>query len=322
MKTGLNRELPAATGSSTTTTTPPGRSIQGLEASGGDLESLPSVRATERLKPATRSRTPTTGSHLGRLDDNRQAVQGPVPAAGRPNGDNIGTAVGAMPNVNQSFGGLFKKKPAARPDAAAVREQDHAVAGQDQGRQERRHHQRDAQVQSVTAEAPTTTPSDPPLAGGRPRIGGRPGRADVDLDVPHGQRRAILGPNGAGKTSPFNLIAGDFPPEAGTIEVPERDVTTLPPRARPSLGLSRSYQKSRLFAGLTVRDNLYLDCSGKRGSRPRWYRGRADAELIDRARHAADQVALADGSTRTSARSRTGRSASSRSRWRRSPTTR
>jgi branched-chain amino acid transport system ATP-binding protein len=117
---------------------------------------------------------------------------------------------------------------------------------------------------------------------------------DFDLDVPHGQRRAILGPNGAGKTTLFNLIAGDFPPTSGTIEVLGRNVTSLPPRTRPALGLSRSYQKSRLFGGLTVLDNLYLALRGKRGGRLRWYRGGGDSELLDRARYAADQVALGD----------------------------
>ena len=54
---------------------------------------------------------------------------------------------------------------------------------------------------------------------------------DVDLDVAHGERRAILGPNGAGKTTLFNVISGDVPPTSGTIEFLGQDVTLLPPRA-------------------------------------------------------------------------------------------
>src|SRR5207253_94746 len=76
--------------------------------------------------------------------------------------------------------------------------------------------------------------------------------------------RAILGPNGAGKTTLFNVISGDFPPTAGTIEFLGSDVTALPPRARAKLGMGRTYQKSRLFLGLSVEDNLYLAVLGVR----------------------------------------------------------
>lgn len=132
------------------------------------------------------------------------------------------------------------------------------------------------------------------LRGVGRRFGGVQAVREVDLDVPHGERRAILGPNGAGKTTLFNLVAGDFAASAGTIEVLGTDVTHLSARVRPALGLSRSYQKSRLFLGLTVLDNLYLALRGKRGGRLRPFRGRGDAELLDRARLAADRVALGD----------------------------
>ena len=54
---------------------------------------------------------------------------------------------------------------------------------------------------------------------------------DVDLDVAHGERRAILGPNGAGKTTLFNVISGDVAPSSGTIEFRGQEVALLPPRA-------------------------------------------------------------------------------------------
>ena len=64
----------------------------------------------------------------------------------------------------------------------------------------------------MTAEAPThdAVPALRLRGVGR-RFGGVQAVQDVDLDVPHGQRRAILGPNGAGKTTLFNLIAGSLP---------------------------------------------------------------------------------------------------------------
>jgi len=80
----------------------------------------------------------------------------------------------------------------------------------------------------------------------------------VDLEVRPGERRAVLGPNGAGKTTVFNLISGEFPPSSGRVELFGQDVTTLPARKRARLGLSRTFQTSRLFAGLSVEDNLHL----------------------------------------------------------------
>ena len=145
-------------------------------------------------------------------------------------------------------------------------------------------------------EAPTQPNAEPALRlrGVGRRFGGVQGVRDVDLDVARGERRAILGPNGAGKTTLFNLVAGDVTVSTGTIEVLGRDVTPLPARARPALGLSRSYQKSRLFLGLTVVDNLYLALVGCEGGRLRAFPSKRDHELRDRARTAADRVALGD----------------------------
>ena len=87
---------------------------------------------------------------------------------------------------------------------------------------------------------------------------------DVDLEIAQGERRAILGPNGAGKTTLFNVISGDVAPTSGAIEFLGADVTTVPPRARAKLGMGRTYQKTRLFLGMSVEDNLYLAVLGVR----------------------------------------------------------
>ena len=160
------------------------------------------------------------------------------------------------------------------------------------------------------------------LRGVGRRFGGVHAVKDVDLDVPHGERRAILGPNGAGKTTLFNLVAGDYRVSSGTIEIFGRDVTNEPARARPTLGLARSYQKSRLFLGLSVEDNLYLAILGREGSRLRPLGSPKDPEFRERARAAAERVWLGDSRRRSSARSRTASSGSSRWRWRASRTRR
>ncbi|MDQ5808342.1 MAG: ABC transporter ATP-binding protein [Actinomycetota bacterium] len=126
------------------------------------------------------------------------------------------------------------------------------------------------------------------------RFGGVTAVSDVDLTVRAGERRAILGPNGAGKTTLFNLISGEFPPSTGTVELFGQDVTGAPARTRARMGLSRTFQTSRLFGGLSVEDNLYLAVLGVGEGHLRLVKSRADAEMRDRARAMAEAVGLAD----------------------------
>ncbi|HZU19892.1 MAG TPA: ABC transporter ATP-binding protein [Gaiellaceae bacterium] len=122
------------------------------------------------------------------------------------------------------------------------------------------------------------------LRGVGRRYGGLHAVRDVDLDVAHGERRAILGPNGAGKTTLFNVISGDVPPSSGTVEFLGSDVSALPPRARAKLGMGRTYQKSRSFLGLSVVDNVYLALLGvQRGHFRPVLLPKRDAELRERA---------------------------------------
>jgi branched-chain amino acid transport system ATP-binding protein len=124
------------------------------------------------------------------------------------------------------------------------------------------------------------------------RFGGLHAVLDVDLDVAYGERRAILGPNGAGKTTLFNVISGDFPPSAGTIEFQGEDITQESPSTRAKLGMGRTYQKSRLFFGLSVEDNLYLGVLGVKSGHLRPVVLRRDRELRERARELARTVGL------------------------------
>jgi branched-chain amino acid transport system ATP-binding protein len=140
----------------------------------------------------------------------------------------------------------------------------------------------------------TTEPAGPilRLRGVGRRFGGLDAVRDVDLDVAHGERRAILGPNGAGKTTLFNVISGDMPQTAGTIEFLGQDIGHIPAPGRTRLGMGRTYQKSRLFLGLTVEDNIYLAVLGKRDGHLRLRRRTVDAEMRERARELAQTVGL------------------------------
>jgi branched-chain amino acid transport system ATP-binding protein len=115
---------------------------------------------------------------------------------------------------------------------------------------------------------------------------------DVDLEIRSGERRAILGPNGAGKTTLFNVISGEFPPTSGSIELFGHDVTAEPARKRARRGLSRTFQTSKLFLGMTVEDNLYLALLGVRNGHLRIVRSRTDNDLRERARQMAGVVGL------------------------------
>jgi branched-chain amino acid transport system ATP-binding protein len=132
------------------------------------------------------------------------------------------------------------------------------------------------------------------LRGVGRRFGGVHAVRDVDLEVRPGERRAILGPNGAGKTTLFNLISGEFPPSRGSVELFGRDVTGEPARRRARMGLSRTFQTSRLFLGLSVEDNLYLAVLGVHNGHLRLVRNRRDEEMRDKARRMADAVGLGD----------------------------
>jgi len=132
------------------------------------------------------------------------------------------------------------------------------------------------------------------LRGVGRRFGGVHAVRDVDLEVRPGERRAILGPNGAGKTTLFNLISGEFPPSAGSVELFGSDVTREPARKRARMGLSRTFQTSRLFLGLSVEDNLYLSILGVHEGHFRLVKNQRDSEMRDRARRIAEAVGLAD----------------------------
>ncbi|MFI7700226.1 ATP-binding cassette domain-containing protein [Nonomuraea sp. NPDC049480] len=88
------------------------------------------------------------------------------------------------------------------------------------------------------------------------RFGGLTAVDDVSLDVRPGTITALIGPNGSGKTTLFNLITGGLPADSGEIWFDGRRVDGLRPWRRCHLGLGRTYQVTRLFADMTVRENV------------------------------------------------------------------
>ena len=99
-------------------------------------------------------------------------------------------------------------------------------------------------------------------------FGGLHVTSDVNLDVQPGERRLIIGPNGAGKTTLFNLITGELTPDSGTIALFGQDITHVPSRRRPHMGMARTYQIITLFPHDTIIHNVSLALLGL--SRMRW----------------------------------------------------
>jgi len=79
---------------------------------------------------------------------------------------------------------------------------------------------------------------------------------DVTMSLDRGEVVALLGPNGSGKTTCFYAIAGLIFPEAGSVTIDGRDVTTLPMYRRARLGIGYLPQEMSIFRGLSVEDNI------------------------------------------------------------------
>jgi branched-chain amino acid transport system ATP-binding protein len=147
----------------------------------------------------------------------------------------------------------------------------------------------------VTEAQSTVENAEPTLRlrGVGRRFGGLVAVRDVDLEVAHGERRAILGPNGAGKTTLFNVISGDLHASSGTVELFGEDITTMPARKRTRRGLARTYQQSRMLLGLSVEDSIYLSVLGVGAGHLRPVGlPRRDRVIRERAREAARRAAI------------------------------
>jgi branched-chain amino acid transport system ATP-binding protein len=86
----------------------------------------------------------------------------------------------------------------------------------------------------------------------------------VDFDVADGEMVAIVGPNGAGKTSLLNAIVGAIALSRGSVVAHGRDVTGMRADRIARLGVSLVPEGRRVFARLTVEENLLLACAARR----------------------------------------------------------
>ncbi len=88
------------------------------------------------------------------------------------------------------------------------------------------------------------------------RFGGVSALAGVSFQVAPGTVTSLIGPNGAGKTTAFNVITGFQRPTQGTVRHDGETITGWRPHRIAARGLVRTFQKTSVFGGLTVRENV------------------------------------------------------------------
>lgn len=94
------------------------------------------------------------------------------------------------------------------------------------------------------------------ISGLSKSFGGFQAVSGVSLAVETRQIAAVIGPNGAGKSTLFNLITGHLHPDSGKVLLNGRDITGVPPHRICRMGIGRSFQRTNIFAKLTVFENL------------------------------------------------------------------
>mgnify|MGYP005977014229 FL=1 len=99
------------------------------------------------------------------------------------------------------------------------------------------------------------------------RFGGLVALSDISMEVHSGEIIGIIGPNGAGKTTLFNVITGIYCPTEGKVSLLGQDITGWKPHKITQLGFARTFQNIRLYARMSVRDNVIsgMHCHTKSG---------------------------------------------------------
>ena len=131
------------------------------------------------------------------------------------------------------------------------------------------------------------------------RFGGLIAIEDMTLDVREGEVVSLIGPNGAGKTSAFNAITGYLPPAAGEMVYRGRRLNGLKPNRIAELGIVRTFQKTSVFGGRSVLENVLMGLHLRATQRPLAIMlglasvAREERELETEARRILDFVGLA-----------------------------
>jgi branched-chain amino acid transport system ATP-binding protein len=113
------------------------------------------------------------------------------------------------------------------------------------------------------------------------RFGGVQALSEVNFTIKEGEILGLIGPNGAGKTTLFNMVAGTLPVDRGEVVFMGDPITGLPPHLVCRRGIARTFQITRIFAEMTVLENLLVAQIGNRQKLPRGDPERRAFELIE-----------------------------------------
>jgi len=142
------------------------------------------------------------------------------------------------------------------------------------------------------------------VTGATRAFGGVHAVRDVDLTAGPGELHAVIGPNGAGKSTLFALIGGQLVPDAGEVRLDGARIDRLASPRRARLGVGVVFQAARIFAGMTVLENVMVGAhattrAGFLAAALRLPVHRRDERLIrDRARDCLARTGLSDWADR------------------------
>ncbi len=127
----------------------------------------------------------------------------------------------------------------------------------------------------------------------RKSFGGFVAVGGVSLSIAAHEMVAVIGPNGAGKSTFFNLISGHLVPDSGSVRLDGTDITGAAPHRICAMGLGRSFQRTNIFARLTVFENVQAALLVHHG-RGRDFWSRSDSFYRDEAEALLDSIGLTD----------------------------
>ncbi|EFR48230.1 ABC transporter, ATP-binding protein [Helicobacter canadensis MIT 98-5491] len=89
-------------------------------------------------------------------------------------------------------------------------------------------------------------------------FGGLKAIDNVSFEVKENTIFGLIGPNGAGKTTMFNIITANYKPTSGKVSFCGRNISQFKPNAIVNLGIARTFQNIRLFASMSVLENVLI----------------------------------------------------------------